>query len=193
MIEPLDDPAPAEWGDVANRLLRNDRTALAQVVRLITGHLVALRAYDLGDSKYDLIQDVLAALVRSLQRSDLRDSRAFVNYVGIVVRNKFFDLRRRTASDRELSRAMFTETHDNSADPPAVDLFDLRDALDALSEKEWRVVDLHYNRGWTFDQIAIELRMPRGSVSGVLRSALRTLKAAIADRETPRRKKRRAD
>lgn len=193
MIEVDKGPALADWGDVGARLLRNDTVALAQVVRLITGHLAALRAYDLGESKTDLIQDVLASLVISLRRGELRESRAFVTYVGIIVRNKFYDACRRSANERDLGRKLRGETTSEARGLPVIDLFDLRDALADLPEKEWAVVDLHYNHGRTFDEIAIDLNMPRGSVGRLLRSALRILRDAITGNDSSVRAQLRTD
>lgn len=53
-------------------------------------------------------------------------------------------------------------------------------ALAALSDPQWRAVELAYFRGLSWREIAVELRLPESSVALHLRSALDTLRPALS-------------
>ena len=80
-----------DWRALQEKLCKGDREALLRLNRLVSGFLARLRAYDFRDEWDDLRQDVALSVVQNARAGRLRDPNAFVGYVRIITRNKFFD------------------------------------------------------------------------------------------------------
>ncbi len=159
-----------EWLDVLDALLDGDRVALVKVSSVVTGYLARYRAYALRDSWDDLVQDVLVALIKSGREGRIRDARAFVSYVGMVTRNELFDWHERNArpgrpdalGDPESARHALQAALRDERDPNL--LIDLERCLEALADRQRRVVEAVYLPGHSYDEAALLLDMPLGSL-----------------------------
>lgn len=179
-----------DWLEVLHALLAGDRVALLKVSSVVTGYLARYRAYEIRDSWDDLVQDVLVALIASGREGRIRDARAFVSYVGTITRNKLFDWHERNArpgrpdgeGDPESARHILRAATRDERDPNL--LLDLQRCLEALGERQRRVVEAVYVLGHSYDEAAALLDMPLGSLkreqTGGLRSLRECMQAAVA-------------
>jgi len=174
--------AATDWTAVLAGLLASDRTAFAELNRLITTTLGQLRAWDFRDEWDDLRQEVLLALVASAQAGRLRDPNAIAGYVRIVTRNKFMDrLKRHLRHDEDAHLPWDDETASGLAvceHDPAV--HDLAPALAALSDDERRVVEGVFAAGRTYQEVSDDTGIPLGTMKRRLRTALATLRRRLA-------------
>jgi RNA polymerase sigma-70 factor (ECF subfamily) len=179
---------PEDWPQVLLDVQAGDRIALVKLTRLISGFLLRYRAYEVRDQWDDLIQDVLAALLRSLQREGgPREPRAFVNYVGAITRNKFFDLldRQRRPGSPDLvgdpagaADRAGVPPEQASARGPDVYL-DLGRALSTLPDKLRAAVDAIYLQGFSYEEAASRLGVPLGTLKRLQTQGLRELRAQL--------------
>jgi RNA polymerase sigma-70 factor (ECF subfamily) len=179
--------APENWPQVLLDVQAGDRAALVKLSRLISGFLMRYRAYDVRDQWDDLIQEVLAALLRNLQSQALREPRALVNYVGVITRNKLLDLldrrRRPGAPDLVGEPEAAAERSDElrerlGARPPDV-YVDLGRALVQLPEKLRAVVDAIYLQGFSYEEAASRLGVPLGTLKRLQNQGLRELRVQL--------------
>jgi len=191
-----------DWFAVVQRVRDGDPIALAKLSALITSLLYRQGAYRVRDSWEDICQDVLAALVRSVERGALREPRAFVGYAYTLTRNYFLDFvqrRQRVTSGGRRDETHMRESLDVAAEPP-VDgfspdmLLDLERALDALSPRGRRVIEEIYLRGRTYQEVAERMDLPLGTVKRLQTSGLRKLREVLhLGAQSPSRRKRISD
>ena len=172
------------WLELTDRLQRGDRLALLKLTRLITGYLTRYRAYELRDSWDDLCQEVLMALIKSIQRNQIQHENAFVSYVGAITRNKLSDwisANKRAGSDEflgdpELGQAILDKTELDDAAGRNEELLDLQAALEALPERERKVVTAIYIEGRSYEEAAELLDTPLGTLKRLQTQGLKLLR-----------------
>ena len=178
------DPRDENWAEIQKRLLEGDRLAFLKIQRLVTGCLVNLRAYDFQQEWDDLRQEVLESIVANARAERLRDPKAFVGYVRIITRNKFFDrLKRRERQrekemlpwDEETARAA-AERADRRGDP-ADEVWQL---VEGLPPEERLVIEEVYRQGKTYDEVCAQTGLPLGTMKRRLRQALESLRVRAA-------------
>jgi len=141
----------------------------------------------------DLTQDVFITLYRKIEQ--IRDARTFVSWLYRVAMNKAIDSRRR--QKREQSRvflcddfsyyASSTEAPGNGEDDAerrerALRLESrLREALDAMPERQRAVLLMSMESDMTQDDIALALDIPRGTVKSRLHHARKFLSVKLRD------------
>ncbi len=181
----IEGPVEKDWIGVVDRLLAGDRLALLELNRLISGFLTQLRAYDFRDEWDDLRQEVLLAVVANARAGRLRERQAFLGYVRIITRNKFFDrlkaaLRRHEKEtlpwDDATARALAEQVL--SPDGRVVELWA---AVRALPDEERRVVEEVYGKGRTYEETCRETGLPLGTMKRRLRDGLATLRRRFGD------------
>jgi RNA polymerase sigma-70 factor (ECF subfamily) len=64
---------------------------------------------------------------------------------------------------------------------PAEELYDLRQALDRLEPGDREILVLKHLDGWTYDELAERLAIPRGTVMSRLFHARRRLKQLLCE------------
>jgi RNA polymerase sigma-70 factor (ECF subfamily) len=174
--------APENWSQVVLDVQAGDRAALVKLTRLISGFLMRYRAYDVRDQWDDLIQEVLAALLRNAAAQHaLREPRALVNYVGAITRNKLFDLLDRNRRPGAPDLLGEPETAASRADAPPAETppdvrLDLGRALERLPEKLRAVVDALYLKGFSYEEAAAGLGVPLGTLKRLQNQGLRELR-----------------
>jgi len=178
-----------DWLAVVQGVRAGDPAALAKLSGLVTGLLYRQGAYRLGDAWDDLCQEVLAALVRSVERGSLREPRAFVSFASTLTRNYLLDhlrSRRRVTAVGHLDPANLRESSDLLEELPLVGhcpdlLLDLERSLGALSPRGRRVIEEIYLRGRTYQEVADRFSIPLGTVKRLQTRGLRQLRKILLE------------
>ncbi len=174
-----------DWLDVQERLLRGERLAFLELNRLVTRLLQQLRAYDFAEEWDDLRQDVVMAVLQNARADRLRDPRAFVGYVRIITRNKFFDRLKRQLRTREHEVIPWDEeTAQAMADAAALEAHDpdegeLWAEVERLPEEQRGLVLGVYREGHTYQEMSERSGIPLGTLKRRLRGALGTLRGRL--------------
>lgn len=180
----MDRPSQTNWLDVMEMLQKGDRVALLKVTRVITGYLTRYRAYEIQDSWDDLCQEVLIALINSVQRDQIQHENAFISYLGTITRNKLSDWiskHRRAGSDsflgdQETALAILDKLSADDSHQQKDDLLDLRNALETLPEREKNVITHIYIQGHSYEEAASLLAMPLGTLKRLQTQGLKLLR-----------------
>jgi RNA polymerase sigma-70 factor (ECF subfamily) len=125
----------------------------------------------------DIAQDALLRAWR--RRSTLRDSDRRNQWLATIVRNEAF---RRHAQFRPdpTSSIEFSEGAEDERVLAAVELADLHAALDLLSERDRRLLEMKYEEDLTQGMIASRLGIPEGTVKVRLHRARNRLRLLYA-------------
>lgn len=182
-----------DWLGVVQRVLDGDRAAYARLVRLVTGHLTAWRAYDFRADWDDMVQEVLLSTVEAWRAGRIADSGALVAYVRQAARFKFID--RIRVLQRRGRPVELKEGNETGSDGPAlawpppdsassrgVELrVSVREAMDRLEPRERDAVTWVYLRGHTYEEAAEATGIPLGTLKRSLRTGLVRLKEVLGD------------
>lgn len=163
------------------RIAGSDGDALEELYRLYSGRVLAFLRQLCRDPEVaeDLLQEVFLAVWRKAASFDA--SRGDVaGWVFTICRNKWIDCRRRRHPTAELDAMDY--------DPPApAESRDLRILLDKamliLSNAEREALRLAYFGGLTYEETALHLGLPLGTLKSRIRIALRKISFEI--RESP--------
>ncbi|TNF35047.1 MAG: RNA polymerase sigma factor [Gammaproteobacteria bacterium] len=180
----MDATAKTNWLEEMDKLQKGDRLALIKVTRVITGYLTRYRAYEIRDSWDDLCQEVLMALINSIQKQQIQHENAFISYLGIITRNKLADWihhRHRAGSDnflgdQDTANAILDKVSIDDSHQQQDDMLDLNKALEALPERERKVINEIYIQGHSYEDAAQRLDMPLGTLKRLQTQGLKLLR-----------------
>lgn len=180
----MDSSPTTNWLELVEKLQQGDRLALLKITRVITGYLSRYQAYDIRDAWDDLCQDVLMALIKSVEANKIQHEQAFVAYLGAITRNKLSDWinrKVRAGSDRFLgdpdtTLAVLDRIHRDDSHQQQDDLLDLAQALDSLPERERQVVTAIYIEGRSYDEAADGLGLALGTLKRLQTRGLKLLR-----------------
>jgi RNA polymerase sigma-70 factor (ECF subfamily) len=142
---------------------RHQRRALAHA-RALTG----------GDADAaDMVQAAFLDAFRSLGRFDA--DREFYPWFYVLLRNRCFKHRARVA-DRAAEPVSETASRVTTS---VEERYDLRQALGRLEPADREILVLKHLDGWTYDELAERLGIPRGTVMSRLFHARRRLKQLL--------------
>ena len=127
----------------------------------------------------DASQDIFLKIWRALP--DFRGESAISTWIYAIARNTCLTRRRTAASERtcsldEVNAAAFT-----SEDPPPAIESDLRAAIGRLPEKYRRVLVLFYLEDRSYQQVAMAMGLPMGTVKTYLHRAKKELAVLLAE------------
>ena len=125
----------------------------------------------------DIAQDALLRAWR--RRSTLRDSDRRNQWLATIVRNEAFRQHARFRPD-PTSSIEFLEGAEDERVLAAVELADLHAALDLLSERDRRLLEMKYEEDLTQGMIARRLGIPEGTVKVRLHRARNRLRLLYA-------------
>lgn len=125
----------------------------------------------------DIAQDALLRAWR--RRSTLRDSDRRNQWLATIVRNEAFRQHARFRPD-PTSSIEFREGAEDERVLAAVELADLHAALDLLSERDRRLLEMKYKEDLTQGMIARRLGIPEGTVKVRLHRARNRLRLLYA-------------
>jgi RNA polymerase sigma-70 factor, ECF subfamily len=130
----------------------------------------------------DVAQNAFLDAFRHLGRFD--ETRDFYPWFYVLLRNRCFKQRAIPAN-----RASNTDVVETAA--PTVtsreEMYDLRTALDRLEMADREIIVLKHLDGWTYDELAERLSIPRGTVMSRLFHARQRLKVLMSEPQRTRR------
>ncbi len=121
----------------------------------------------------DIAQDALLRAWR--RRSTLRDSERRNQWLATIVRNEAFRQHARVRPD-PTSTLEFSQGAEDEAVLAAVELADLHAALEGLSDRDRRLLEMRYEEDLTQATIASRLGIPEGTVKVRLHRARQKLR-----------------
>jgi len=125
----------------------------------------------------DIAQDALLRAWR--RRSTLRDSERRNQWLATIVRNEAFRQHARVRPD-PTATIEFREGAEDEAVLAAVELSDIHAALERLSERDRRLLEMKYEEDLTQAMIAARLGIPEGTVKVRLHRARNRLRLLYA-------------
>lgn len=172
-----------EDADAIRRCRQGDAEAFGHLVhkyqRRALAHARALTGNDADAT--DAAQNALLDAFRHLGGFD--ETREFYPWFYVLLRNRCFKQKARP------DRADRTDVVDAPA--PALtspeEMHDLRTALDRLEPADREVIVLKHLDGWTYDELAGRLGIPRGTVMSRLFHARQRLKVLMSEPQRARR------
>ncbi|MDQ3148471.1 MAG: sigma-70 family RNA polymerase sigma factor [Chloroflexota bacterium] len=132
-----------------------------------------------GADAADATQDAFVDAFKNLVRFDV--TREFYPWFYVLLRNRC--TRQRTRVATRLESAPIGNPRDGRR-ASAPDTLDLRTALDQLEPQDRELIVLKHLDGWTYDELASRLMIPRGTVMSRLFNARRKLQRLMFG-ETP--------
>lgn len=159
------------------RIAQQDAAALEELYALFSGRILSYLRQLCRDAELaeDLLQEVFLAIWRKAATFDA--SRGDVaGWIFTICRHKWIDSKRRKAPTVELDAMVF--------DPPAParshDLpILLGKAMRVLSEPEKEALNLAYFGGLTYEETALQLALPLGTLKSRIRAALKKIALEI--------------
>ena len=110
------------------------------------------------------------------------ETREFYPWFYVLLRNRCYKQRARVRDRADASAVVDTAVETG----PAEERYDVRRALDRLPIDDRELIVLKHMDGWTYDELAVRLEIPRGTVMSRLFHARQRLKALISNPERAR-------
>jgi RNA polymerase sigma-70 factor (ECF subfamily) len=130
----------------------------------------------------DAVQDAFLDAFRHLGRFD--EAREFYPWFYVILRNRCFKQRTRF-QERPDEDAVVDAAAPYAGSPE--EHHDLRTALDGLEAQDRELILLKHLDGWTYDELAERLDIPRGTVMSRLYYARQRLAALVGSQRGTRR------
>lgn len=171
-----------DWFERLDALGRGDVGALAELRRLVTVQLSRMGAYRHRDHWDDLAQEILVRVWRAYCDGKIREAPALPAFVRTSTRNAFIDwvrAHRREVDlpDEAIDAARLLEAQTPKVDP-VVELA-LRGALAELPDRLRELVEVLYLEGLSYEEAALRLGRPRGTINRQQREAMERLRARL--------------
>ena len=164
--------------DAIRQCRRGDVDAFRHVVhryqRRALAHARALLGSDADAA--DMVQAAFLDAFTQLARFD--EAREFYAWFYVILRNRCFKQWARSGNRRG---DVTSEDIAASALTPAEQIYDLRQALSRLEPGDREILVLKHLDGWTYDELAERLAIPRGTVMSRLFHARRRLKQLLCE------------
>ena len=161
---------------IIERCLKGDREAFRFLVeryqRQAVGHSLAI----LGNREdaLDAAQEAFVDAFQSLKKFDL--SRRFYPWFYVMLRNRCYKLIARRRETENIEQAEILAPRSGVSEDERIAL---ERALGSLSREEREIVTLKYLDGFSYDEIAGLLQIPRGTVMSRLFYARKQLQAKL--------------
>ena len=186
--ESAESPASAANLEAA---IAGDRLAYGRLVRIVNGYLIRWRAFDFDADWEDMVQEVLYSALEAHRADRIPNEAAFMAFVRRAARNKFVDRIRKAQRDGP-SLELDEDRDAGSAQsglpwPPdpgegqegSVLRAQIREALEALPERERDALVEVYLQGRTYAEASERLGRPLGSLKDDLKAGMRRLRRAL--------------
>ena len=169
-----------EDADAIRQCRQGEPEAFSHLVQRYQGRAIAHARVLTGNDAdaADAAQNAFLDAFRHLGRFD--DTREFYPWFYVLLRNRCIKAWAR-GTDRAASPEV-TDRPGPAAGPPE-ELYDLRAALDRLDRDDRELIVLKHLDGWTYDELAERLGIPRGTVMSRLFHARRRLKSLLVKSE----------
>lgn len=161
---------------IIERCLKGERDAFRFLVERYQSQAVGHALAILGsrEDARDATQEAFVDAFQSLKKFDL--SRRFYPWFYVLLRNRCYKL---IAKRRETENIEEAEILAPRTGVPEVERIALERALRSLSREEREIVTLKYLDGFSYDEIAGLLEIPRGTVMSRLFYARKQLQAQL--------------
>ncbi len=130
----------------------------------------------------DVVQDVMETVWRKAHLFDRRKAAA-ATWVYHIARNRRIDVRRRNREDKLATEDMFAIPDPSETSDECVDAVQreqcVHNALDALPDDQFRLVQLAFFEGLSHSTIAARTKLPLGTVKSRLRLAFSRLRRLL--------------
>jgi RNA polymerase sigma-70 factor (ECF subfamily) len=174
-------------------LRAGDLDATNQLIALVTRCLANRGAFEIRDSWDDLVQEVLISLIQKPPRS--REPGAIVRHIQTTCYRLYVDeiRRARGRKRRKVGEAEDSGTGwrrniplEEAPEPVLTEPFwtrqmdlGVKNALEALEERQRRALEAVYLEGFTYAEAAVRLETPLGTLKDLLRGGLHELRRRI--------------
>lgn len=168
--------------ELVARLKRRDQPALAELYDRYSGlvYSVALRVVKQPDVAEDILQEVFLRLWQAPERFE--ESRgALPSWLTVVTRNRGIDAMRKQKPQEDIADLYLASDHNVEEEARQAQLRTrLEGVLESLSSDQRRAAELALFEGMTQTEIAAHTGAPLGTVKTRLRTALQTVRKALA-------------
>jgi RNA polymerase sigma-70 factor, ECF subfamily len=191
VVSRVDRPAVADAGRTRSReaLLQacagGDKTALHSLYKETAPQLfgLALRILRTRELAEEIMQDSFVLVWRNAHTFDPSRGAAMA-WLGSIVRNRCIDVIRRRGRETPLDPASIESWADPGSSPADLaalssDARRLHHCLDELEESPRKVLKLVYYEGMTYDEVAVHLGVPLGTVKSWVRRSLIRLRGCL--------------
>ena len=159
------------------RCQQGDREAFRHLVeryqRRAVGHAVAI-LFDRDDAE-DAVQEAFIDAFQAIGRFDT--SRTFYQWFYVLLRNRCYKLTSKRRPMESIEEAVVLDPQPGVSNETRLAL---EQALHSLTTEEREIVWLKYFSGLSYDELAVHLQIPRGTVMSRLFNARRRLKGKLS-------------
>jgi RNA polymerase sigma-70 factor, ECF subfamily len=158
------------------RCQQGDREAFRHVVeryqKRAVAHAVAI-LFDRDDAE-DAVQEAFIDAFKAIGTFDT--ARPFYPWFYVLLRNRCYKMTARTRPTENLDEALLASSESGTADDTRLAL---EKALHSLTREEREIVTLKYFGGFSYDELATHLQIPRGTVMSRLFNVRRRLQSKL--------------
>ena len=191
VVSRVDRPAGSDAGRTWSReallqaCARGDKTALHSLYKETASQLfgLALRILRNRELAEEIVQDSFVLAWRNAQTFDPGRGAAMA-WLARIVRNRCIDVIRRRGRETPLDHASIEGWEDPASSPADLaalssDVRRLHDCLEELEESPRKVLKLVYYDGMTYEEVAVHLGVPLGTVKSWVRRSLTRLRGCL--------------
>ena len=163
--------------DAIKACQKGDREAFRHLVERYQKRAVAHAMAILlnRDDAEDAVQEAFIDAFKAIGAFDT--ARTFYQWFYVLLRNRCYKLTAKRRPTESLEEAQFLATAKGMTDETR---FALEKALHSLTREEREIVALKYLDGFSYDELATQLQIPRGTVMSRLFYARRRLQGELA-------------
>ncbi|HEV8376402.1 MAG TPA: sigma-70 family RNA polymerase sigma factor [Candidatus Polarisedimenticolia bacterium] len=153
---------------IARRLLENDPKALSELFRWISIALTSPRFWSLRSEWPDLVQEVLARVVESLQKERFDVNRDFRAYVQGIARHVSHQALTRQIASRAPEDVPVLESRSTDPEASAISRQLVRRVLDLASEDCRDLIRVYFYEARSYEEIAASYHLAVGTIKSRL-------------------------
>ncbi len=178
----MDGPGAQVDRELVARLRRHDQPALAELYDRYSGlvYSVALRVVKQPDLAEDVLQEVFLRLWQAPERFE-ENRGALASWLTVVTRNRGIDAMRKQKPQEDIADLSLASDQNVEDEARQAQLRTrVEGVLGTLSSDQRRAAELALFEGMTQTEIAAQTGAPLGTVKSRLRTALQTVRKALA-------------
>ena len=153
--------------------------ALFEVVCVRVRRYFLLRGLDTATAE-DLTQNVFVKVYRDA--GELRDPDRFYGWLFAIARNEMISYWRRESGPEKVEFEPLSERHVNTqgAEPDVLSAMRIKELLNALDPAERDLVVLRFVEGLSYEELAVALKLPLGTIKWRIFNARKKLSRTIS-------------
>ena len=166
--------------EAIKRCQQGDREAFRHLVeryqKRAVAHAIAI-LFDRDDAE-DAVQEAFIDAFQAIGRFDT--SRTFYQWFYVLLRNRCYKLSAKRRPTENIDDVQLLASQSGTVDDTR---FELEKALRSLTHEEREIVTLKYFSGLSYDELAVHLQIPRGTVMSRLFYVRQRLQGKLAGLE----------